>query len=134
AHAFLPVLEERGRPVVNGSAASRLETSKAEQLLLLDALGIRTPRARVVTDARRIADASVGLRFPVIVKPNVGGSGALMRRFDSPDELRDAAAAIDLGPGGAGLVQEYLAVTAGSIVRADSVDVERLYANRVSNH
>ena len=133
AHAFLPFLEERGIPVVNGSAAFRLETSKAEQLLLLDALGIRAPRARVVTDARRIADASIGLRFPVIVKPNVGGSGALMRRFDSPDELRDASASIDLGPGGAGLVQEYLASTDGSIVRVEFLDGELLYAIRITN-
>ena len=133
AHAFLPFLEERGVPVVNGSAAFRLETSKAGQLLLLDALDIRAPRARVVTDPRRAADAAVGLRFPVIVKPNVGGSGALMRRFDTAEDLRAAGASLDLGPGGTGLVQEYLSSMDGSIVRVEFLDGELLYAIRITN-
>jgi hypothetical protein len=67
------------------------------------------------------------------VKPNVGGSGALMRRFETAEELRDAGASIDLGPGGAGLVQEYLASMDGSIVRVEFLDGELLYAIRITN-
>jgi hypothetical protein len=131
--AFLPFIEERGIPVVNGSAAFDLETSKARQLILLGALGIRAPRARVITHQSQVGSAAESLRFPVIVKPNVGGSGALMRRFDSPEALRDGAASIDLGPDRTGIVQEYLASGDGSIVRIEFLDGEFLYAIRITN-
>jgi len=131
--AFLPFIEERGIPVVNGSAAFDLETSKARQLILLGALGIRAPRARVVTHESQVVSAAERLRFPVIVKPNVGGSGALMRRFDSPEDLRDGVDGIDLGPDRTGLVQEYLASSDGSIVRVEFLDGEFLYAIRITN-
>ena len=133
ARQFLPFLEERGIPVVNGTEAFRLETSKALQLLLLDRLGIRAPRAHVANATSRLVDAARGLDFPVIVKPNVGGSGALMRRFDDLDELASAAADIDLGPDGTGLVQEYHEPADGSIARVEFLDGEYLYAIRITN-
>src|SRR6266511_3041309 len=131
ARQFLPFLEERGIPVVNGSDAFRLETSKALQLLLLHRIGVRAPAAHVVNDPAQIADAARGLRFPVIVKPNIGGSGALARRFESVDEIREAAASIDLGPDGTGLVQEYLEPADGSIVRVEFLDGGYLYAIKI---
>ena len=133
ARQFLPFLEERGVPVVNGTEAFRLETSKALQLLLLDRLGIRAPRAHVANATSRLVDAARGLEFPVIVKPNVGGSGALMRRFDSLDELAAGAAGIDLGPDATALVQEYHEPVDGSIVRVEFLDGEYLYAIRITN-
>jgi hypothetical protein len=131
ARQYLPFLEERGIPVVNGSDAFRLETSKAQQLLLLHRLGVRAPATHVVSDTARIPEAARGLRFPVIVKPNIGGSGALARRFDTMDELRDGAASIDLGPDGTALVQEYLEPADGSIVRVEFLDGQYLYAIRI---
>jgi hypothetical protein len=131
--AFLPFLEEREVPVVNGSAAFDLETSKARQLILLGALDIRAPRARVITHPSQAVTAAERLRFPVIVKPNVGGSGALMRRFDTADDLHDGVSTIDLGPDQSGLVQEYLASDDGSIVRIEFLDGEVLYAIRITN-
>ena len=132
ARSFLPFLEESGVPVVNGSPAFRLETSKAQQLLLLHSLGIRGPRARVVTSQARVSEAAAGLRFPVIVKPNIGGSGALMRRFDEPAELA-AAVSFELGPDGSGIVQEYLEPQDGAIVRIEFLDGEFLYAISITN-
>lgn len=133
ARELLPFLESRGVPVVNGSRAFALETSKARQLSLLSDLGIRAPAARVVTSAAQIADAARGLRFPVIVKPNVGGSGALMRRFDTPAALASAAADLDLGPDGTGIVQEFLETIDGAIQRVEFLDGEYLYAIRIEN-
>lgn len=130
ARQFLPFLEERGIPVVNGSEAFRLETSKALQLVLLHRLGIRAPAAHVVHDAERLPEAARGLRFPVIVKPNLGGSGALARRFDSVDELT-AAADIELGPDDTALVQEYLEPADGSIVRVEFLAGEILYGIKI---
>jgi hypothetical protein len=134
ARELLPFLEERGVAVVNGSRAFALETSKARQLLLLRQLGIRAPAARVITDASQAPMAARELRFPVIVKPNVGGSGAHMRRFDSVDELEAAASQLDLGPDGAGLVQEFLASEDGTIRRVEFLDGEYLYTIQIANN
>ena len=133
ARQIFPFLEEHGVPVVNGSAAFRLETSKALQLLLLHRLGIRAPRAHVANDVAQVAAAAAGLRFPVIVKPNVGGSGALMRRFASPAELGTALGELDGGPDGTFVVQEYLEPADGRIVRVEFLDGEPLYAIGITN-
>ncbi len=133
ARALLPFLEERGVPVVNGSDAFRLETSKARQLVLLGGLGIRAPKAHVVTETAGLADAARDLAFPVIVKPNVGGSGALMRRFETLEALRLGSDGLDLGPDGSGLVQEYLEPEDGAIVRVEFLDGEYLYAIKITN-
>ena len=130
--ALLPLLEDRGIPVVNGSRAFALETSKARQLVLLAQLGVRAPAARVITDPSQATLAAGELRFPVIVKPNVGGSGALIRRFDDPDELAAGVDEIDLGPDGTGLVQEFLESEDGSITRVEFLDGEFLYAIRIA--
>jgi hypothetical protein len=133
ARELLPLLEERGIPVVNGSRAFALETSKARQLLLLRQLGIRAPAARVITDPSQAPSAARELRFPVIVKPNVGGSGAHMRRFDSPEELIAGAAELDLGPDGTGLVQEFLESEDGTSRRVEFLGGEYLYAIRIAS-
>jgi hypothetical protein len=133
ARELLPLLEERGIPVVNGSRAFALETSKARQLLLLRQLGIRAPAARLITEGPQAPSAASELRFPVIVKPNVGGSGAHMRRFDSPEELAAGAAELDLGPDGTGLVQEFLESEDGSSRRVEFLGGEYLYAIRIAN-
>ena len=39
------------------------------------------------------AAAARALRWPVVVRPNVGGGGAGIRRFDTPAQLAEAAAA-----------------------------------------
>ena len=133
ARELLPLLEERGIPVVNGSRAFALETSKARQLLLLRQLGIRAPAARVITDPAQAPSAARELRFPVIVKPNVGGSGAHMRRFDSPEALAAGAGELDLGPDGTGLVQEFLESEDGTSRRVEFLGGEYLYAIRIAS-
>ena len=122
-----------GTPVVNGYEAFTLETSKALQLLLFERLALSYPRARVVNHPSQLEAAAEGLRYPVIVKPNVGGSGALMRRFESLAALRDAARAeaIDLGIDRTALVQEYLRPEDGAIVRVEVLDGEYLYAIKI---
>src|SRR5260221_9366896 len=89
---YLAPLAAHGIRVVNGHAAFRIETSKANQLTLLTGLGLPAPRSRVIDHKGRAVEAAEGLRFPVIVKPNVGGSGAGVRRFNTPHPLREAAA------------------------------------------
>src|SRR5262249_25711001 len=96
---YLDQLERHGVRVVNGSRAFLTEISKARQLALLDSLGLAFPRARVIHDPRQAPAAAGGLRFPVVVKPNIGGSGAGVRRFDTIQALQKAAddGTLDLG-------------------------------------
>jgi len=129
---LLAHLEERGARVLNGLAAWRTEVSKAAQLTLLRRLGLPHPRAAVIHDAIGAAEAAAaaGLRFPVVTKPNIGGSGAGVRRYDTPEQLAEAAARDDvpLGLGGTGLVQEFIPARGEHIVRVEVLDGRYLYA------
>jgi hypothetical protein len=126
---YLAYLEQVGANVVNGQAAFQVEISKAQQCALFARLGIRYPRTRVISDSSQARVAAEGLRFPVLVKPNVGGSGAGIRSFSTPEEL--AGAELDLGLDGTGLVQEHLPADGEAIVRIEILAGEFLYAIRM---
>jgi glutathione synthase/RimK-type ligase-like ATP-grasp enzyme len=130
---YLGHLEERGVRVINGLEAFRYEVSKARQLALLGRLGVAYPRTRVLHDPMRLRQAADGLRFPVVVKPNVGGSGAGIIRFDDPDELLEAVAKDRIEPSldGTLLIQEYHRPRDGRITRVEVLDGRFLYAIRV---
>lgn len=131
--SYLEYLESRGIRVINGVRAFRNEISKASQITLLRSLGLRAPRARVINAASQARAAAEGLRFPVVVKANIGGSGAGIVRFDSPEALDDAAAAgqIDLGIDDTALVQEYIPARGGHITRVEVLGGKFLYAIKV---
>src|SRR5215218_5530924 len=103
---YLAVLDAIRAPVLNGSRAYEFELSKARQAALAARLGIRYPRTRVINDPVGASAAAEGLRFPVLVKPNLGGSGAGIRSFASLEELR--AADLELGLDDIALVQEHI--------------------------
>jgi glutathione synthase/RimK-type ligase-like ATP-grasp enzyme len=130
---YLAHLNEIGANVLNGYDAAALEFSKARQLDLLEKLGVRYPRARVINHASQAGQAAEGLTFPVVVKPNIGGSGAGIQQFDTPAQLEEAAAAglIDLGLDHTALVQEYLPARGNSIIRVEVLNGEFLYAIRL---
>ncbi|PYP82457.1 MAG: hypothetical protein DMG65_26240 [Candidatus Angelobacter sp. Gp1-AA117] len=132
-HYYLAHLEQRGKRIVNGSRAFRYETSKALQLSLLESLGLPYPRARVINSPADAVDASRGLRFPLVVKPNIGGSGAGVTRFDTRKQLEEAAAAdsLDLGLDNTALVQEFIPARGGHIVRVEVVGTKFLYGIKV---
>jgi hypothetical protein len=138
ARQYLAHLEAIGVPTVNGGRAYALEISKARQLSLLAKLDLPHPRSRVVNHAGQIPIAAAELAYPLIVKPNIGGSGALMRRFDAPDELRAAADTGELdgvfGLDFTAIVQEYHPPRGGAIVRVEALDDRFLYAIRIHNN
>jgi hypothetical protein len=131
--SYLAHLERVGLPVVNGLNAFTVETSKARQLTLLQALGLPYPKARVINHASRAVEAAQGLRFPVVVKANVGGSGAGIVRYDTPAALADAAAAgrLDFGVDHTALVQEFVPARDGHITRVEVLGGKLLYAIKV---
>ena len=130
---YLDHLESRGVRVINGSQAFRSELSKASQLSMLDELGLPYPKARVIHRPSQAAAATEGLRFPVVVKPNIGGSGAGVKRFDSQEQLSAAADAGELlfGLDLTALVQEFIPARGGFIVRCEVLDGKFLYAIKV---
>jgi hypothetical protein len=126
---YLDYLERTGTPVLNGRDAYLVELSKARQLSLLAGLGIEHPRSRVIDDPARAAEAARDLEFPVVVKPNVGGSGAGITSYASRDEL--AAADVELGVDGTALVQEQLPAEGDAVVRIEVLGGRFLYAIRL---
>jgi glutathione synthase/RimK-type ligase-like ATP-grasp enzyme len=131
--SWLRHLERIGVPVVNGSAVYQMETSKALQLDILDELGLPYPKARVINNASLAPRAAEGLRFPVVVKANIGGSGAGITRFDSAESLARVAeeGRIDLGMDHVALVQELAPLRDGHITRVEVLDGRFLYAINV---
>jgi hypothetical protein len=130
---YLAHLEQQGVRVINGLTAFRTETSKAFQLSLLEALHLPFPRARVINHASQAVEAARGLRFPVVVKANIGGSGAGIVRYDRPDDLERAVAEhrVDLGIDDTALVQEFIPARAGHITRVEVLGGKYLYAINV---
>jgi hypothetical protein len=137
ARQYLDYLDMLGVPMMNGPRAFDLDLSKARQLAVMTKLGLPHPRSRVVNSAAQMEAAASELVYPIIIKPNLGGSGALMRRFDSPDELHaavaDGTASAILGIDLTAIVQEFHPARGGSIVRVEALDSQFLYAIRIHN-
>lgn len=125
--------ERQGLRVINGNHAYTVETSKALQLSLFESLGLGYPQARVINHPDLAPMAAEGLRFPVVVKANIGGSGAGIVRYDTLEELHAAAAAgtIDLGLDSTALVQEFTPARNGHITRVETLGGKYLYAINV---
>jgi glutathione synthase/RimK-type ligase-like ATP-grasp enzyme len=130
---YLAYLKALGATVLNGYDAYVYEFSKARQLGLLHQLGLRYPRARVINDPAQAPMAAEGLTFPVVLKPNIGGSGAKIVKFNAMDELREAVrlGTLDLGLDHTALMQEYLPAEGDSIVRVEMLGGAYLYAIRL---
>ena len=141
ALSFLRMLAMHGNArVINGANAFALELSKTAQATLLGALGIRTPRSIVWNDLdalrARLANEKKW-KWPALLKPEQGGSGARIALLSSYDELR---AHVEKTPGiwepdGLLLLQEYFEHDPErGIVRMEFLGHELLYAMRVVSH
>ena len=137
ALAFMRTLERLGARVLNGSTVFALELSKSAQATLLRSLGIDTPFSITFNDARTLRQYERAIRWPALLKPDQGGSGARIQVVDSLDEvvrLFDANPAI-WQPDNLFLLQELLPHDAErGIVRLEFVGGELLYAMRVVTH
>jgi predicted ATP-grasp superfamily ATP-dependent carboligase len=130
---YLRQLEYLGIPTVNGYKAFVNETSKALQLELMQSLGIRYPKAHVVNHPSQLVAAAEGLRFPVVVKANIGGSGAGITKYQTLEDLRAAAEEgnMDFGVDHTALLQEFIPARGGYITRVETLGGKFLYAIRV---
>lgn len=131
--SWLRHLERLGVPVVNGSTVYAIEISKAAQIEVLEELGVGYPATRIVNHPAQIPAAAQTLRFPLLVKANIGGSGAGITRFDDADALAHAVRAgrLDFGVDDTALVQEAAPMRGGCITRVEVLGGRILYAIKV---
>jgi carbamoylphosphate synthase large subunit len=119
-----------GARVINGADVLAVDASKARQLSLISALGLAIPATRIVHRAADVPIAADTIGFPLVVKANIGGSGAGIVRFDSADELRAAVAdgGLPHSVDGVLLMQDFVPARGGAITRIETLDRAYLYA------
>ena len=136
ALSLMRSLELGGARVLNGSRAFLLELSKSAQAALLAQLGIAHPRSLAFNDVAAAQAAWRG-RWPALVKPEQGGSGARMFLLNAPEELNRLLReqpSLWL-PDNLLLLQEYFPVDPSrGIVRMEFLGGQLLYAMRVISH
>ena len=134
ALAYMRALQVRGVGVLNGADAFALELSKTAQAALLRKLGVPAPRTWTFNDLEAIRARVREIAFPVLLKPEQGGSGArivLVESFDHLEALLREKPEHWL-PDNLLLLQEYLdSDPAKGIVRMEFLGGELLYAMRV---
>ena len=137
ALARMRSLEWLGARVLNGAAVFALELSKSAQATLLRTLGIDCPRSITFNDVGALRAYEHDIRWPALLKPDQGGSGARIQVVDSLAQV-EAIFASDPAiwlPDHLFLLQEYLPHDPEhGIVRLEFLDGELLYAMRVVTH
>lgn len=130
---YLKHLEDKGVRVVNGSRAFTHETSKALQAALLESLGLPYPKARVINHPSQAVSAAEAVGYPLIVKPNIGGSGAGIKRFNSREELQGAVdeGSLHFGIDNTALIQECFTARDGIITRVEVLGGKYLYGIQI---
>lgn len=135
ASALLEHWRRGGATIINGPDVLAIDSSKARQLSLIASLGLAAPETRVAHRARDLEPASEGMNFPLLVKANIGGSGAGIVRFNSRQEL---AAAVGDGTVPESidkvlLLQDYVPARGGTILRIETLGGHFLYALEVES-
>jgi glutathione synthase/RimK-type ligase-like ATP-grasp enzyme len=137
ALAYMRTLERLGARVLNGADVFALELSKSAQAALLRTLGIDTPWSITFNDVSALRAYADRIRWPAILKPDQGGSGARIQVVESLTHV-DAIFAADPAvwqPDNLFLLQEYLPHDPEhGIVRLEFLGGELLYAMRVKTH
>jgi glutathione synthase/RimK-type ligase-like ATP-grasp enzyme len=137
AMAYMRSLERRGARVLNGADVFALELSKSAQATLLQTMGIDTPWSLTFNDVAALRTHASEIRWPAILKPDQGGSGARIHVVESLPHLeRILTDDPDVWlPDNLLLLQEYLPHDADrGIVRLEFLGGELLYAMRVKTH
>ncbi len=130
---YLAHLEAQGVRVVNGSRAFTHEISKALQLTLLESLGLPYPKALVINHPSQAHAAAEKIGYPLVFKPNIGGSGAGITRFDRPEQLKNAVEEnrLHFGIDQVALVQEFFPARDSIITRVEVLGGKFLYAIQI---
>jgi glutathione synthase/RimK-type ligase-like ATP-grasp enzyme len=135
AQSLLAHWAARGARVLNGADVLAIDTSKARQLSLITGLGLAIPETRVVHRPDDLVPAARTMRYPLLVKANIGGSGAGITRYSSEEELtrsvREGTAPQSVDK--VLLVQDYAPARGGVITRIETLGGKFLYAIEVES-
>jgi glutathione synthase/RimK-type ligase-like ATP-grasp enzyme len=135
AQALLDHWARCGARVLNGADVLAIDSSKARQLSLITSLGYAIPETRAVHRAKDLLLAAQGMAYPLLVKANIGGSGAEIVRYSAPEELSASIAdrTIPHSVDGVLLVQDYVPPRGGTIMRLETLGGNFLYAIEVES-
>jgi glutathione synthase/RimK-type ligase-like ATP-grasp enzyme len=135
AESLLAHWAANGARVLNGATTIAVDSSKARQLSLIAGLGHKVPETRVVHRREDLPAAAAELRFPLMVKANIGGSGAGIVRYADAAELdrsiRDGSVPDSVDS--VLLVQDYVPPRGGTITRVETLGGKFLYAIEVES-
>jgi len=136
ALAYLRSLELLGARVLNGADVFALELSKSAQATLLQTLGIDTPRSITFNEVSALRAREAELRWPALLKPDQGGSGARIQVVNSLAEVEAIFTDPSIWqPDNLFLLQEFLPHDPDrGIVRLEFLGGELLYPMRVKTH
>ncbi|WP_194756727.1 ATP-grasp domain-containing protein [Aliidiomarina indica] len=124
-------LEQHPVTVLNGTPALYLEVCKLSQYAGLNKAGLTTPRTRAVVGREQLTEAARNFSsWPLILKPNRGGKGLGVMRFNQLDELAHFVQGPDYEEplDGLWLLQEYIQPKAPHITRCEFVGQTFVYA------
>jgi hypothetical protein len=135
AEALLDHWQRCGATVLNGRKTLEIDSSKARQLSLMSSLSLAIPETRIVHRSRDLLAATEGMAFPLLVKPNIGGSGAGITRYSSREKLRASVedGTVPRSVDQVLLVQEYVPPRGGTILRMETLAGNFLYAIEVES-
>jgi D-Ala-D-Ala ligase-like protein len=103
-HSLQRLLSRRGLPFVGSTAEGHAARRKSHMKRVLAEHGLPTPRWTLVDDLERI---DVGLRFPLVVKPEGASESVGVSRVDDAQELDATLRALALDGSLPALVEEW---------------------------
>jgi glutathione synthase/RimK-type ligase-like ATP-grasp enzyme len=135
AESLLAHWASRGARVLNGAEVIALDSSKARQLSLISSLGYAVPETRVVHRVDDLVAASRGMAYPLLVKANIGGSGAGIVRYSNEQELAQSVrdGTVPASVDKVLLLQDYAPARGSSILRMETLGGRFLYAIEVES-
>jgi len=135
AEALLAHWAANGARVLNGAEVVAVDSSKARQLSLISRLGYNVPETRVVHRREDLLGAARTMRWPLLVKANIGGSGAGIVRYSSEGDLAESIAGgtVPESVDSVLLVQDYVPARGGAITRVETLGGRFLYAIEVES-
>lgn len=135
AEALLAHWAANGARVLNGADVVAVDSSKARQLSLISKLGYEVPETRVVHRREDLRAAARTMRWPLLVKANIGGSGAGIVRYGDENELAASIAdgTVPDSVDSVLLVQDYVPARHGVITRVETLGGKFLYAIEVES-
>ena len=99
----------------------------------MSTLNISQPKTIVLNSISQIELYMGEFNFPVLIKPNCGGSGAGIQKFENADQLKVAVDSdeISLPTNQLFILQEFIQPRDGHIVRMETINGKLAYAMKV---